>query len=448
MKRAPGSADEAFEWIEAFTNLERGGYHPREYRLERMSRLLEDFHNPHIGPATVHIAGSKGKGSTACFVEAGLRASGLRTGLYASPHVNDYRERFLINGHFAADEDILTEVLRIHAWVEPMRQLPDAAERLPTTFELLTLLAFLLFRRAACDWIVLETGLGGRLDATNLCRPDICLITPIELEHTEYLGDTLAAIAGEKAGIFKPGIPAIISAQHPEAEAVFLQTGDRRGVHVRRLSEEVRLEELHVDPAGTHATLILEDAHTNGPQHYELHVSLVGAVQAQNAALAFLALRTVLPDTDPEHFLLGFADASLPGRAELFPGSPALLLDGAHTRGSIRTLMDTVSTILPAPVVCLFGAVTGKDVNAMAEEIGNTAEAVVVSRPGTFKRSDPEAVAGVFRGRGMTTDLVPDPAMALARARARAGRDGSVVVTGSFFMVCEIRTILLEEHSK
>lgn len=443
---APGSADEAFRWIEAFTNLERGGYHPREYRLERMSRLLEDFHNPHIGPATVHIAGSKGKGSTACFVEAGLRASGLRTGLYASPHVNDYRERFLINGHFAADEDILAEVLRIHAWVEPMRDLPDAAERLPTTFELLTLLAFLLFRRAECDWMVLETGLGGRLDATNLCRPDICLITPIELEHTEYLGDTIAEIAGEKAGILKAGIPAIISAQHPEAEAVFLQTGETRGVHVRRLTEEARLAEVRVDPAGSHATLVIDDDTTGSTTHYDLHVSLVGRVQVQNAALAFLALCTVLPDTDPEHFLLGFADASLPGRAELFPGSPPILLDGAHTRDSMRTLMDTVSSILPGPVIFLFGAVTGKNIHAMAEEIEHAAEAVVVSRPGTFKRSDPEAVAEIFRAKGMVTDLLPDPAMALAAARDRAGSDGSVVVTGSFFMVCEIRSILLEEN--
>lgn len=527
MSAAPESADEAFAYIERFVNLERGSYKPREYRLERMERLLSDFGDPQADIPTVHIAGSKGKGSTASFVEAGLRSLGLKTGLYASPHISDYRERFCIDGSFAVDYDIVEETARIYEHVEPLRSLPDAAERLPTTFELLTLLAFLLFRRAECDWIVLETGLGGRLDATNLCRPDLCLITPIELEHTEYLGTDLTSIAREKAGIFKNGIPVLLSRQTPEAERELLRVAASRHCPVRRLDDEVLISDIRVDPGGTHATVRLtgsagrhspvkravrvsrdsmirhtaptqrdtgvkatrqarsraglpsgdpDDPRNSGAPEYsrnsgdpddprnhghpdnphnrttraesvrlEMRLNLNGAAQAENAALALLAVLAICPDASPDRVLAGLCEAKLPGRAEFVSGRPPFLLDGAHTAGSVRRLMQTARSVLPPDPVLLFGAVRGKDIGGMVSELAGHCRSVVVSRAGTFKPSDPDEIAREFTDRGFEVYLEPEPVEAVERARTRAGAEGGIVVTGSFYLVAAIRAVLKAE---
>ena len=441
MPPVPASADEAFAYIEQFVNLERGGYKPREYRLERMARLLSAFGRPQDGISTVHIAGSKGKGSTASFVEAGLRSLGLKTGLYASPHISDYRERFRIDGLFAADNDIVAETARIYEHVEPLRSHPDAVERLPTTFELLTLLAFLLFRRARCDWIVLETGLGGRLDATNLCRPDLCLITPIELEHTEYLGTDLTSIAREKAGIFKEGVPVLLSRQSSEAERELLRVAATRHCQVRRFDEEVHISDIRVDSGGTRAMVTL----TRETNRFEMHLNLTGTAQAENAALALVAVLALRPDADLERVLAGLREARLPGRAEFVRGRPPLLLDGAHTAGSVRRLMQTAQSVLPPYPVILFGAVRGKDIGGMIAELSGRCRSVVVSRAGTFKPSDPDEIARAFSEHGFEVDLATEPDEAVALARARAGSGGGIVVTGSFYLVSAVRAVLNAE---
>ncbi len=488
MPPAPASADEAFAYIEQFVNLERGSYKPREYRLERMTRLLSGFGDPQDGMSTVHIAGSKGKGSTASFVEAGLRSLGLKTGLYASPHISDYRERFRIDGRFAADSDIVAETARIYEHVESLRSRPDAAERLPTTFELLTLLAFLLFRRARCDWIVLETGLGGRLDATNLCRPDLCLITPIELEHTEYLGTDLTSIAREKAGIFKEGIPVLLSRQSAEAERELLRVAATRHCQVRRFDDEVHISDIRVESGGTRAMVTLtgsanrraikkrtesmygdatagstgsagtqhapppgatsatgNDPFTPATSRVEMRLNLTGSAQAENAALALVAVLALRPDADLERVLAGLREARLPGRAEFVYGRPPLLLDGAHTAGSVRRLMQTARSVLPPYPVILFGAVRGKDIGGMIAELSGHCRSVVVSRAGTFKPSDPDTIARTFSEHGFEVDLATEPDEAIALARARAGSEGGIVVTGSFYLVSAVRAVLNAE---
>ncbi|MFP4211821.1 MAG: bifunctional folylpolyglutamate synthase/dihydrofolate synthase, partial [Alkalispirochaeta sp.] len=235
----PGwNADEVFRRFESRTNLERTQPQLRLYRLERMEQLLRRLGSPERRLPVVHVAGSKGKGSTSSYIASLLAASGYTVGLYTSPHVRGYRERFAVIppgravGELSAPSAITEGGDRYeHAlaeagyelWrvVESMLAEGTDEDELPTTFELLTALAFLFFPRIPCDRVVLETGLGGRLDATNVCRPEVSVITRIELEHTDYLGDTIARIATEKAGIIKEGIPVITAAQRPEAAEVF-----------------------------------------------------------------------------------------------------------------------------------------------------------------------------------------------------------------------------------
>ena len=444
MRAELSSVDEGFSWIESFTNLERGGYRPRDYRLGRMGELLETFCSPHLGISTVHIAGSKGKGSTAALVDSGLRSLGFRTGMYSSPHVSDYRERIRINAEFA-DERILLEQMRsIFRTIEPLRDASDSRRRLPTTFELLTLLAFLVFQAARCDWIVLETGLGGRLDATNLCRPEICIITPIELEHTEYLGNTLGEIAREKAGIFKHGIPAITSPQAEEVDRTLLSCAGERGVTLRRTQDHIDLKNISVGAHGTTAEL-RDRSTTAGPTptpEYTLQLSMAGTAQAENAATAFFALRSMFPEADPVRVLTGLSTAAIPGRAELIRGNPSILLDGAHTAGSMKRFADTIESMTGRPRGVIFGSVEGKPVEPMAAALDGHVDHVIVSRPGSFKRSNPEAVAQAFSTLSAPVVLLTEPGAALARARSLAGKNGTVIVTGSFYMVCEIRALI------
>lgn len=457
------NVDEGFAWMESLTNLERGGYRPREYRLERMAELLRDFGSPHLGLPTIHIAGSKGKGSTAALVASGLRALGFRAGMYSSPHVSDYRERIRVNGEFADEEILLVQLQRIYRAIQPLQHHADAGRRLPTTFELLTLLAFLVFRSQQCDWIVLETGLGGRLDATNLCDPDLCIITPIELEHTEYLGHTLPEIAREKAGILKSGVPAVISPQSVEVDRTLSICADERAVPLRRTAELISVE--HIRTESTRTTAMLKERSPDprpltgpesltGPEpltgsnrasskEHALQLSMAGTAQAENAATAFAALRSLFPEADPAHILAGFSTARIPGRAEHIPGNPPVLLDGAHTAGSMQRLAETIESLTRKPRVLIFGSVEGKPIEPMAEALDGLADYVIVSKPGSFKPSNPDEIARVFSNFQAPVDLLPDPEDALACARRLAGDNGSIIVTGSFYMVCEIRSLIV-----
>ena len=248
---------DAFAWIESFTNLERGAvpFDSATYHLERMRRLLAMFDNPEQGCPLIHVAGTKGKGSTSALLASALRASGRRTGLYTSPHVSSPFERIVLAG----EADQPQAVVRI------ARAMRDAVEAVPeegpggfppTTFELYTLLAFLYFREAGCDIAVIETGIGGRLDATNVITPEASVITPLDLEHTDVLGATIGQIAAEKAGIIKPGVPAFIGLQPPLAGEVFREAARERGSPITFL----------VDVMGRHSRRAVAVRHTAAPR--------------------------------------------------------------------------------------------------------------------------------------------------------------------------------------
>ena len=206
-------------YMESFMNLERrtDRYSNRTYRLDRMQALMEHLGNPQNSYRTIHVAGSKGKGSTASYIAAGLKAAGFVTGLYMSPHVSDYRERFTLAGSFVPDDKLIAAGNELARSLQDFRFHDDIGDTDPTTFELYTAFAFLLFRNLGCTWAVIETGLGGRLDATNIIQSDASVITPIELEHTEILGGTIALIATEKSKIIKQNRPSFSAFQNEDA---------------------------------------------------------------------------------------------------------------------------------------------------------------------------------------------------------------------------------------
>lgn len=434
-RRFPALSD-GFEYIESFMNLERGSFSPRAYRLDRMRFLLALFDNPQHAFKVVHIAGSKGKGSTALYIASILAAYGIKTGLYTSPHVASYKERITCAGEEFSDEFLVSLIERIAEKIEgvPAERFPGGSP--PTTFELLTVLGFLAFREADCPWAVIETGIGGRLDATNTVEPEASVITPVELEHTEYLGTTLESIAREKGGIIKHGVPVFVSRQAPEVIEVLSHIASERSSPLTRLADSVSYRH-RLSIGGTGLELAFRDGFS-----VSATLPMLGAVQAENAALAAAVVRSLFPELDAGTLARGLSAARLPGRMELLSGSPPVLLDAAHTPASVKRLVESFRALYPRGGVLVFGSVLGKDPERMAEVLAPEFDRIVISTPGQFKKSDPEAVYEVFRRRNDRTVFEPAPECAFEAALELSGGE-PVLVTGSFYMIAEIRRLVM-----
>ncbi len=431
--------EDVFAWGESFTNLERGllPFDKRTYRLDRMRRLLGLFDDPDRRLRITHVAGTKGKGSTSALIAHVLAAAGHRTGLYMSPHVRSAFERFCLAGEPPRPALMVRLGREVKAAVDAIPPEGMPGHFAPTTFELYTLLAFLYFREAGCEEAVIEVGIGGRLDATNVVLPASSVITPLDLEHTDVLGDTLEQIATEKAGIIKPGVPAFIGLQPPAAKEVFRQVCRERGSPVVFLDEEIRALSPRMDAHGTSFTLQIA-----GEEPEEFRLSMLGEFQAENAALAYLTLRHTRPAIPLSCYKEGFAKTMLPGRMEVRPGSPPVVLDGAHTPLAVTRLLDSFRKVFPGDAVLVFGSVSGKKPREMAAILGPAFSRIIISTPGTFKESDPEEVAEIFRRVNSSTILEKDPRRALVRAREVSGGSRPILVTGSFYMVSEIGRLL------
>ncbi len=432
------STEEVFRYIESFTNLERSGslFSARTYRLDRMRLLLESFDNPQLKYRTVHIAGTKGKGSTAALLAYSLQAAGLRTGLYTSPHVTGYLERMQVIGEEAEVSILLGLADRIRSCVDSLPEPLLLSAGPPSTFELLTLLAFCYFHDVGCRFVVVETGIGGRLDATNLVAPELCLITPIELEHTDVLGDTLEAVADEKAGIFKPGTPVFSSPQQPEVEAVLQEAAERKGCPILFLDRELQSFQARSSPAGTELRFRLR-----GQQEVRYNLELIGDFQGENAALVHLAARKLA--LSPEALRQGFSRARLPGRMEIVRKAPAVVLDGAHTPRSVQRVLETFNRLFGRKGVLLFAAAAGKKTAEMAALLAPAFRMIVVTTPGSFRESNAAEVHRQFQQTNPQAILVADTARALSEALSLAASRRPLLITGSFYLVGEVRRLLL-----
>ncbi len=408
---------------------------PQAFDLQRMHGLLAALGSPHLGPRTLHVAGSKGKGSTVRMLAAALTPAGAGpVGLYTSPHLSDLGERIALDGTPVSQTALARALDTLLPHARPRHGTPEAL----TFFELLTAAAWLVFREAGCREVVLETGLGGRLDATTVCRPTLTAITTIELEHTQLLGSTVELIAAEKAGILKTGVPCVTGA---EGAALRVIEGRARELDapLAVLGREILLEEVRTEPGPlTHARVRVDG------ERLDLRLPLAGAHQARNAALAAaMLLRLGLSRTTIETAL---AQVRLPAALEPFAGRPLVVLDGAHTPASARAALEGLRAAWPRrPYVLLLALLAEKQVEAILATLVPSALAVVatqVASPRALPAADLALRARAHAPAGNRVEAVADPQAALARARALATGDALVLVTGSLYLAGALRPLL------
>lgn len=408
--------------------------------LKNTERLLEALGDPHLSFRSVQIAGTNGKGSTAIMLEAVARAARIKTGLYTSPHLIDITERIRINGRDISRESFTRLVTQVR---ESALALLDegSLEALPTFFEHATAIALLAFKEAQVELAILETGLGGRLDATTPARAEIVAITPIALDHSEYLGETLSEIAAEKAAIIRPGVTAIVAPQVPEALAAILKRCADCGVQPRVTGREVTV--LGVDETG-HVRARFK---TEQNSYDDVLLGLRGRHQTTNAALA-IALAEALRDHGfeiaREAIIEGLERAEHPGRLELCGERPAILFDGAHNPASAYALRAFLDEFIKVPITLVFGAMRDKDLTEIANTLFPVARELILTQTsnpraatlGTLSSLVPESVDS------SRITLAPSAIDALVKARERTPPDGLICVTGSLYLVGEIKSII------
>jgi dihydrofolate synthase/folylpolyglutamate synthase len=426
------SSREVFDLFLPFANLERGQA-VGVFRLDRMRALCALFGHPESSFKSIHVAGSKGKGSVSAMLASVLDASGRKTGLYTSPHILDYSERISLGPAPMPEGIIIGEGEKIARALGEWEKSPHAELGPPTFFELVTLLAFLCFRAAGCAWAVIETGLGGRLDSTNVIMPEASVLTAIELEHTDYLGNSIVAIAGEKAGIIKPGRPVFCGRMREEALAVMEKKARDESAPFFAAKDIASLEEVRLLPEGTEALLSLKRP-VGEPRSLGLRLSLSGSIQAENAALAAMVIDALFPDAADGDLCRGLGRVRLPARFQRLREAPALVVDGSHTPDSVRLCGETWKALYGPGGILVFGCAADKDARGMALALQGLFGRVIVTTPGTFKKSSPLAVFEAFRGSCPSLILEPDTRKALALAESGGDR---ILVAGSFYLAAE-----------
>ncbi len=427
----------AIEYLLSFADFERGGRFRDRPDLAPVLALLGRLGDPHLGRRTVHVAGSKGKGSVAAMTEAILRAAGYRTGLYTSPHLHSYCERIRIDGRPIAADVFARLASQVRQGIEALGE--ALGSRQLVTFDLLTAMAFLAFRGAGVEVQVVEVGLGGRIDSTNVFpAKDVAVITPISLEHTAILGGTPEKIAREKAGIITPGCAVVMAPQSdPGAAAVIRAAARAAGASLVDVAAEYRWRRTLL---GTEGQRVLFE----GPGlRLDASLHLIGAHQAENAAVALAAASALRERGFPipvEAMAQGLASVHWPGRLEVLAASPLVLADGAHNRESARRLREALAEDLGAEgVIFIVGSSEDKDVRGLAEELAPLARAVITVRADHPRAMAPAEVARAFAGLGLEVKVGDSVGEAIDGAMATAGEDGVICLVGSLFVAAEGR---------
>jgi dihydrofolate synthase/folylpolyglutamate synthase len=414
-----GTYAQALAHLNAFTDYERmaARYSPRTYNLRRMRRLVAALGHPERSFRSLHIAGTKGKGSVAHMAEAILREAGYRTGLYTSPHLVDMRERIRVEGEPVSRRDFVWAMNRMGPHLRRLR---------PTYFETMTAAAFLLFARRRVDYAVVEVGLGGRLDATNVIHPAACALTTVDYDHMDKLGRTLGAIAREKAGIVKPGVPVVSSPQRPAALREILKRARPFRPSVRDLRRSGTVVEFTVQGAGGRA--------------YRCRLNALGDHQAVNAATAVALVEASGAAAAPGTVRRALGRLRLPGRVEVVGRRPWVVVDAAHNPVAARALAEALRALPRRRLVLVFGASADKDFRSMLRALAPGADAAVVTRARSPRAADPEELA---RHAGSVPAVVaPDVGRAISVARALARPSDAIVVTGSFYVAGEALALL------
>jgi dihydrofolate synthase/folylpolyglutamate synthase len=407
------------------------------YKLDRMDQALALIGDPHRKLRAVHIAGTKGKGSVAAMIDAILRAAGYRCGLYTKPHLVHLTERTRIDGAEMPAALMLEYITRL-------RDIFERADLALTFFEFTVALMFLYFAEAGVDVAVIETGLGGRLDSTNVVRPLLSVITPIGFDHMDRLGYTIAAIAGEKGGIVKESVPVVIGARDPAARLVLTSIASRRHSPAFMIDREFTYR--------SHAPAHRLDYHGLGLTLAGVELALAGPFQHENAAIALAAADTMrahgwnLPE---EAIRRGLRETSWPGRFDIVMRQPLVILDCAHNELAIEALLETIAVELGPEVKprLVFGCLEDKQWERMAAMLGPRVSEVTITRAAAKRPLDPTNLLPVFSSYAPTR-IVRDPLSAIADSVARAARDDVVLVTGSVYLVGEVYPWFLSRQGR
>ncbi|MBR3543903.1 MAG: bifunctional folylpolyglutamate synthase/dihydrofolate synthase [Treponema sp.] len=458
-------------WLDSFLNFEKL---PTKdiFWLDTIEWLCGKFNNPQESAPCVHVAGSKGKGSVSRMISSILTASGKKTGLYTSPHIKDFYERVSINGALMDKALYESCALELQKKVDALKNGSLPSNRQITWFELVTVYAFLCFRAAKTDANVFEVGLGGRLDATNIVRPKIAVINTIELEHTEFLGDTLEKIAAEKAGIIKENTPVLCAEPtSPGVRAAFEEAARQKNASLYfayelcdalEYSYEKSLQGQNAaasNDSGRESARYFMNVEMRSPlfsRPLKARLSLLGKVQAHNAFLAAAAVRLAFPEISEDAIERGLEAATLPARFQTIAlasdrGAPnkrgLLVLDGAHTANSIAGTIETFNALFSddaRPKRLLFACAADKDVVHIAplfkrKDGRSLFEKITITKLNSAKQSDPQKAAAAFKEAGLSFELLEDYEAAILSAVEAAKRDGAVLLaTGSFYLAAEI----------
>lgn len=436
--------DWIYSWIDFSMNRHVDEAH-RFFKLDRMNKLMAllDWPNRHF--PCVHVAGTKGKGSTASFIASALRAAGYKTGLYTSPHLEDFRERIQINGEQISVEDLVTLADEMRPRT---KQVNDV-----TTFELTTAIAFQYFANQKVDIAVLEVGLGGRLDATNIIDPIVSVITPVSYDHMNVLGNTLTEIAHEKAGIIKPNRPVVIAPQQAEAEKEILRMANEQNAPAIVVEKDFQWQSTsHTLDA---QIIEIQSAH-DGKKDPDsllpitLNVPLLGKHQADNATTAIAALEVLREagfNITPDSLHQGFQNVHWETRFEILRKQPPLITDAAHNGDSIEKLCQTLDDYFPGlPFILILGASADKSLKTMMDIIIPRVEAVVCTQSIHPRAADAFELQKMVAPYGKPTFAENTAEAGLAKALKLAGNDKGIIATGSLFLAAAIRAIWRQDY--
>lgn len=400
-----------------------------DFNLDRMFALMEELGNPHQKYRIIHVAGTKGKGSVCALCASALRAAGYRTGLYTSPHLLDFTERIQVDGQPISRglvADLIQEVKPIVARIPKL-----------TTFEITTAVGLLGFARQGVEAAVIEVGVGGRLDATNIVTPAVSVITSLSYDHTALLGDTLAEIALEKAGIIKPWAPIVSSPQKGEALEVLERVAKTKESEFVLVGRDVEFERLTSSLDGQR--LRVASPISTPPGAIDITIPLLGLNQVENAATAYAALQAGGLGVSGAAIQKGFAEVHWPARFQVVRREPPVILDSAHNADSFERLRDTLEEHFPGrPVTLVFGASEDKNLPGMFAALKSKIRKLIITRADNPRALDPEQILEIARRAGLPVETVSPVDAALNRALELSETDGSIVLSaGSIFATAE-----------
>jgi dihydrofolate synthase/folylpolyglutamate synthase len=405
-----------------------------EFKLERMFALLEVLGTPQDAYPSLHVGGTKGKGSTSALMASALSAAGVKTGLYTSPHLQDFAERIQVDGQPIPH----IELARL---VEEMK---PAIARVPelTTFEITTALGFLYFARQGVGAAVIEVGLGGRLDATNVITPRVAVITSLSYDHMAVLGSTLTLIAGEKAGIIKPGVPVVSSPQVREALVVLEKVSGERRAPLTLVGRDLSVETREHSLDGQDLAIVDLRSPAAEQKSVILRIPLLGSHQVENAATAFAALQASRLEIPETAVRAGFAGVNWPCRFEIARREPPVIFDSAHNQDSFLRLSRTLDEYFPRmPVLLIMGASEDKNLPGMLHEIQPRVRLLIATRADHPRALDPQHIAAEAESAGIHAEAVASVPAALDRALDLSALGGELVLSaGSMFATAEVKT--------